>query len=180
MSSNVGPDLTQLWGIVQRAVRDPELRARPGGVVQNIWSSYQQAYLAAGETPPVLGIAQVNRLVATASAQVRAERELARSVETFRSTGLDQAITAGHIAADIDTRAGVVGATGATFRVRFEYQINVEGEGLTRFLTWTPALNLPATVGGLLDSIEEAARAAAEDYGEDFADLGDLVSITAV
>lgn len=180
MSSNPGPDLSRLWGIVQRAVRDPELRSRPGGVVQNIWASYQQAYLSAGEAPPTLGVQQVNRLVSTAFAQVRAESELARSTATFRSTGMDQAITAAHIAPDIDTRAGVVGSTGATFRVRFQYQVNVEGEALTRYLTWTPALDLPSTVGDLMDALEEAALAAAEDYGEDFGGLGDLASITAV
>lgn len=180
MSENPGPDLSRLWGIVQRAVRDPELRSQPGGVVQNIWASYQSAYLAAGEAPPTLGVQQVNRLVSTAFAQVRAERELGRSIETFQNTGLDQVITGAHIAPDIDARAGVVGATGATFRVRFEYQINMEGEPMTRYITWTPALALPSSVGDLMDALEEAAMAAAEDYGEDFGGLGGLVSITAV
>ncbi len=180
MSTGPRPDLQQLWGIVNRAVRDPELRARPGGVVQNVWESYKQAYVSVGLPPPRVGLQEVNKLVATASAQVRAERSLASSIEITRRTGLAQGITSAHIGPDIDTRAGVAGTAGATFRVRFESRIGVEGTEVKRYLTWTPALSLPTTTTDLLAALDEAAAAAAEDYGEDYAGLGDLVSITAV
>jgi hypothetical protein len=175
-----GPDLTFLAGIISRAVRDPELRSRAGGVVQNVWQSYQQAYLSSGTTAPPLGIQTVNRLVATYAAQARSELALGESIATFRATGLDQAITAAHIAPDIDRRPGAGETTPAFMRVRFQVNVGVEGEPMSRYATWSPELNLPASVSGLLDALEEAAAAVAEDYGEEFGGLGDLISITAV
>jgi hypothetical protein len=175
-----GPDLTFLWGIVNRAVRDPELRARAGGVVQNVWQSYQQTYLSQGLPAPALGIQTVNRLVSTAAAQARAETNLAASIATYRRTGLDQAITADHIAPDIDRRPGA-GETSPFFaRVRFSINTGVEGAGLTRNFTWSPELNLPQSVSGLLSALDEAGAAAAEDYGEEYGGLADYVGITAV
>jgi hypothetical protein len=175
-----GADLTYLWGIVNRAVRDPELRSRAGGVVQNIWESYKQTYTSAGLTAPTLGIMQVNALVATAAAQARAEIELGRSIATYKTTGLDQAIMAAHIAPDIDLRPGAGTIHAPHYRVRIEARVGVEGETMSRYLTWSPELDLPASVGSLLTAAEEAAMGAAEDYGEDFVGLGDLISITAV
>jgi hypothetical protein len=174
------PNLQLLWGTIQRAVRDPELRARPGGVVQNVWESYKQSYVAAGGIPPPLGIQQVNPLVSLASAQVRAERELAASIATYKATGFDQAITAAHIARDIDWRPGAGEVVPAFYRVRFQSEISVEGESMSRYVTWSPELNLPASVSGLLSVLEESAAAAAEDYGEEWSGLGDFVSITAI
>jgi hypothetical protein len=179
VSSQPPADLRTLWGIVNRAVRDPELRARPGGVVQNIWESYKQSYVGTGATPPRLGIQQVNPLVSMAAAQARAELELSRSIQTYNRTGLDQAIIGAHIAPDIDSRARSGGAVADFHRVRFSIGLNVEGERMERIVTWSPELNLPSTVSGLLEALTEAGSAAAEDYGEDFTDLGELVSITA-
>lgn len=177
MSEGPQPDLSRLWGIVQRAVRDPELRSRPGGVTQNIWSAYQQAYLSAGQAPPRLGLQQVNRLVATASAQARAERALGASLETYQRTGLDQGIVAAHIGPDIDSRTGAAAQAQPLYRIRFETRVMVEGELVSRYLTWTPELALPGSVSGLLAALEEAGAAAGEDYGEEFQGLGDYFSI---
>lgn len=175
-----GPDLTFLWGIANRAVRDPELRARPGGVVQNVWEAYKQTYLDRGEVPPPLGIRDVNPLISTASAQYRAETQLANSINTYNRTGLDQAIGANHIAADIDRRAGAGDVSPAFYRVRYSSLINVDGETMTRFRTWSPQMNLPNSVSGLLSALDEAARADAEDYDEEHAGLGGLISITVI
>lgn len=175
-----GPDLTFLWGIINRAVRDPELTSRPGGVTQNVWESYKQAYASTGEAAPRLGILQVNPLVALAASQYRAEQSLAASVDTYRRTGLDQAITAAHIAADIDRRSGAGNVSPAFYRVRFSSKINVEGESMSRYVTWSPQMAMPTSVSGLLSSLNEAAAAAAEDYGEEFDGLGDFVSITEI
>jgi hypothetical protein len=178
------PDLTYLWGIVNRAVRDPELRSRPGGVTQNIWQSYQQTYLSQGLTPPALSIQTVNSLVQTAAAQARAEAALQEARSIFRRTGFDQAITADQIASDIDRRPGAGETSPAFHRVRFDINVNVGGLDLTHPMTWSPELNLPATVSGLLDALEEAAQAAIEENsplaGAEFQSLGDFISITAV
>lgn len=175
-----GPDLSYLWGIASRAVRDPELRARPGGVTQNVWEAYKQTYLDRGEVPPPLSIRDVNPLISTASAQYRAESSLAKSIDTYRRTGFDQAITAAHIAADIDQRGGAGAVSEPFYRVRFTSQLNIDGEPMTRYVTWSPQMNLPSSVSGLLGAINEAAAAAAEDYGEEYGGLGDFVSITAI
>ena len=180
-----GPDLTQLWGIVQRAVRDPELRARGGGsVTQNIWESYKQAYVGAGLTPPKLSVQQLNPLVATASAQVRAEMNLAQTVGVVRGGGPEQAIAARHIAPDIDSQRGAGSTLPASYRVRFDVDLNVDGIRMSHTLTWNPEISLPATVSSLLDRLDEAARAAVENdspvIGAEYLGLGDYVSITAV
>lgn len=175
-----GPDLTYLWGIVNRAVRDSELRGRAGGVTQNVWESYKQSYLDRGEAPPPLSVRDVNPLISTAAAQYRAEARLSDSIATYRRTGLDQAITAAHIAPDIDQRPGAGAVSPAFYRVRFGSQLDIEGEPITRFVTWSPQMNLPASVSGLLSALNEAAAAAAEDYGEEYVDLTGFVSITAV
>lgn len=179
-SAPPGPDLTFLWGIVGRAVRDPELRARPGGVVQNVWNAYQQTYASQGLAPPRLTIQQLNPLISTAAKQAQAEINLAQSIATYRATGFDQALTAAHIAPDIDLRSGAGTITPAFYRVRFESVLGQGADQASRYVTWSPELNLPASVSGLLGAITEAGAAAAEDYGEDFAGLGDLISITAI
>ena len=180
MSAQPPPDLRSLWGIVNRAVRDPELRARPGGVVQNIWESYKQFYVGAGLVPPPLGVQQVNTLYSIAAAQARAELELSRSIQTYNRTGLDQAITGQHIARDIDSRTLGGGAAPAFHRVRFGIQVDAGTGPIDRYVTWSPELNLPGTVSGLLDALTEHGAAAAEDYGEDYIGLGDLFSITEI
>lgn len=178
------PDLTQLWGIIQRAVRDPELRSRSGGVVQNVWESYKQAYVAAGVQPPRLTVQQVNPLVAIASAQVRAEQRLATTIASVRSGGPEQAITAQHIAPDIDSQRGAGSTLPASYRVRFDVDLNVDGIRMSHTLTWNPEISLPATVSSLLDALDEAARAAVENdspvIGAEYLGLGDYVSITAL
>lgn len=185
MSSNpTHPELQQLWGIVQRAVRDPGLRARAGGVVQNVWESYKQAYISAGAAPPPISIRDVNPLVATASAQVRAEQALAQTITTARREGIAQAITAQHIAPDIDSQRGAGSTLPPSYRVRFDVNLDVDGIRMPHTLTWNPEIALPATVANLLDALDEAARAAVENdspvIGAEYLGLGDYVSITAV
>jgi hypothetical protein len=173
-------DLFQLWGIVNRAVRDPELRARPGGVVQNIYAAYQQGYLRAGVEPPRLVPSDVNPLYSRAAAIYRSERELAAAVGIWKTTGLDQALTGDMMARDVDAASLSQTIRGPIPRIRYEVDYLVEGESMRFIHTWHPGLDMPQSVSELLDSLESTGTEEAANYSAEFEGLGDLISITTV
>lgn len=179
MSSNVpGRQVFSVVGFLEQGVRDPELRARPGGVTQFVWESYKQKYLEAGQEPPPLGVQMVNRLYSVAAEKYRAERELGGAIETFRRTGLDQALTGRMFARDYDTPGGALPGSDRPIRVRFGVQVSYYGETYTRYLTWEPGLEVPQSTSGLLDALADVGASRLEQYGEEFDALSDEVSLS--
>lgn len=170
--------LLNLWGHAQNAYRDPELRARPGGVTQFLWETFKQTYLARGQQPPAVTIQDMNRLVSLAGQQWRAERRLNGAINTFRTTGLDQALTAEHFAPDIDSRSPSQQPMGPNYRIRFNATYLVEGVAQELHFTWDPGLAAPVSTADLVGGLEEAGMGFAEDYGHTFVGLGADVSVT--
>lgn len=177
-TSPAGRQIFAVYGILQRAARDPELRARPGGVVQNAWETYKQQALAAGEQPPPLGLQTFNRLYGVVAGQVRAERALGTALATYRRTGFDQALTYEMWAPDIDARFQIPTQAPAISRIRFGVSVNYYGETYTRFLTWEPGLERPQSVAGLLDALEDVGASRLEKYGEEFDSVTDDISLS--
>lgn len=173
-------DLLQLWGVIGRAVRDPDLQVGRGRVMQNIFNTYQQSYLAAGEAPPRLTIFEVNQLRSLAARQYRAERALQRSINLEAQTGLAQGLTVEHFAPDLDTRPGAGFAFPSSYRVRFQINTEQLGQEFSRYVTWDRADIAGLSTSQLLDRLAEVARGFGEDYGEEFTGLGDYYSITYV
>lgn len=173
-------NIASVWTDIQRAVRDPELRSTPGGITQYVWNAYQQSYLAQGLNPPPATIQDMGQLVSIASAQARAESSLQRSIDTYQRTGLDQALTADHFAPDINARELGSVPGGPDLRVRFAINLVSEGSAVTQWLTWDPGINQPQSVSGLLGGLEDAGRAAAEDYGNEYGGITGDISIATI
>ena len=173
-------DLFQLWGKVNQAIRDPQLRAKAGGVTQFIFESYKQSYAATGQAPPSLSIFDVNPLVSLAASQFRAETQLLGAAGTFQATGLDQAITGSMIANDIDSR-GLLGIVAQpSYRVRVGALVTAEGEQIHQFYTFSTGLSAPSSISQLLDQAAQAAQGFASDYGLQFNALSGYMSVTMV
>lgn len=170
--------LMSMWGHAQSAYRDPTLRAAPGGVTQYLWEAWKQSYLARGEQPPKVTIQDMNRLVSQAGQQWRSEQRLNASINVFRTTGLDQAITAEHVTPDVDSRSPSQQPLGPNYRIRFDATYLIEGVAQELTFTWEPGIQAPTSVGDLLDGLTEAGEGFAEDYGTDFVGLGGNISIT--
>jgi hypothetical protein len=178
-------NLAAIWGSIQAAIRDPQLRAQPGGVTQYVWNAYQQSYLSRGETPPPATIRDMNTLMSAAGRIAAAERNLAPALDTFRQQGIDQVLTGAMFAPDLDARSPAQQPFGPTLRVRYEVQALVDGQPETFFLTHSPGLDTPQTVSELLDQLAESAQTQLEndspfgpDFGVEYQGLGDVVSIT--
>lgn len=170
MSSNPprANPLSHLWGSFQRAVNDPQVRATPGGVQQYVWQSVRNDFLSRGENLPPGSFQAVNQLLGLAGQQRRAVQNLNRAISDYQRTGLDQAITAQHLAADIDSRSLDARLGGDRYRIRFQAPMTIEGELVNVPLTWDPGLELPQTVSGLLAGLDDAAMAAAQDYDYEY------------
>lgn len=182
MSANPDPRslFGHLWGSFQAAVNDPEVRAQPGGVQSYVWQSIRNDYLSKGEPLPAGSFQAVNALLSLAGAQRRASDALDRSIKDFQRTGIDSAITAEHLAPDIDSRGLGDQAGGALYRIRFEAPMAAgEDQFFSRF-TWDPGLEVPQTISELLGGLDDAAAAAAEDYDLEYSGDAAILSITTV
>lgn len=172
--------LLSAWGSIQQAMRDPELRSRPGGVTQYVWEAWKQSWLGRGLQPPPATIQQMNALMGQAGRQRQAETNLNAAINTFKLSGRDQALTAMHVSPDIDSRSAAFQPMGPNYRVRFSSTFIVEGLAQELHFTWEPGLTLPASVGELLDALTDADTGFGEDYGITFVGLGGSISITTV
>lgn len=172
------PDFFPLWGVVQAALNDPEVRARPGGVQQAIWQAYHENISQLPGEHPMLTIFQVNKLV-SAAANIRGARgQLAGALARSASTGFPEALTGRMMAPDIDRGPGVGFTRSELMRARFTVNAVVGGIPSTMYLTYEPGTAPPEDTAALLADLEDVARSKAEEYGWEFAGLGDLVEIT--
>jgi hypothetical protein len=154
---DVGP-FAKFWGSAVAAWNDPELAKGGGSKVQFIWQSIQQDALARGETLPSGGFQQVNALLSASARVNRAQLQLGQDTVRVNRSGVDQAITAAHIAPDIDSRALDAMPAGPNYRVKFRVDATAGGIPMTPWLTWSPGANLPATINGLFDSLDIVAQ----------------------
>lgn len=154
---DVGP-FAKYWGLAVGAWADPALPPGGGSKVQFIWQSIQQDALARGETLPFGSFQQVNALLSGSARVNRALLQLGKDTLAVNRTGIDRALTADHIAPDINTRSLDQQPAGPNFTVRFRADLTVGGLGFTQWLTWKPGANLPATIMGLQQSLDVVAQ----------------------
>lgn len=169
-----------LWGSFQTAVNDPLVRDQPGGVQQYVWQSVRNDYLSRGEPLPPGSFQGVNALLSLAGQQRRAAAQLGKAIDAYQLTGRETALTSEHMSPDIDTRPLSAQLTGPRLRIRFGAQMTLQGELIVQNFTWDPGLNVPQTVGGLLEGLDEAAAAAAEDYGFEWTGNATVLSVTTI
>ena len=160
--------LRGLWGSFQAAVNDPDLRAQPGGVAQYVWASVRNDYLSRGESLPAGSFQAVNELLSLAGQQRRAAQELQRAIDTYQRTGLDQAITASHWAEDINARPLNMRGIGTAGIIRFTADYTAQGVTLPMRISHRTPTFWPQSVSELLDLLDQAAAAHADDYDTEF------------
>src|SRR5438094_2210584 len=97
---DVGP-FAKFWAQAVAAWSDPELAKGGGSKVQFVWQSIQQDALSRGETLPAGSFQQVNTLLSASARVNRAMLQLGKDTLRSNRTGVDQAISAAHIAPDI-------------------------------------------------------------------------------
>lgn len=173
-------NLLTIWGNIQQAVRDADLRARPGGVTQYVWEAFKQSYLARGENPPKATIQDMNRLMASAGRQQRADSVLSNAIQDYLNRGIDRALTSEMFAPDIDSRALNEQPLGPNYRIRFGTQMEVGGEQMDLTYTWSPGISPPTSISDLLGGLTEVGAGNADDYGSEFLGLTYDVSISTV
>jgi hypothetical protein len=154
---DVGP-FAKYWGSAVAAWNDPALPVGGGSKVQFVWQSIQQDYLSRGETLPPGSFQQVNTLLSASARVNRAMLQLGKDTLAVNRTGIDRAVTADHIAPDINTRPPDQLPAGPNYNVRFRADLTVGGMGFTQWLTWKPGANLPATIQGLQESLGIVAQ----------------------
>lgn len=143
--------LDTYWGIIQQAARARQTTAA-------IWLAVRYASDIANETLAPGAFQRMNELRGLAGAQLRADAALARLTP-------DMALTADHIALDINSRDQVARNLDPRYKVAFDVtgtRIST-GDQVTIRLTDTFGRNLPATVGDLTDTLDVEAPALAQD-----------------
>lgn len=170
--------LASLWGSAVSAWSDPALRSRPGGAVQYLWGAYNNA-VGAGYIDPVPGAFGLMNQLSSAAAKVAGSTiRLQEAIGQVQAGAPDIAITAAHWAKDIDHNGVAVSPFEGTARVRVQADVTAGGIGLSQWFTWRPGLDMPQTVGGLIDALGTVLQGFGEDYGLDSIDLGGVVSVT--
>jgi len=154
---DVGP-FAKYWGSATAAWNDPELAKGGGSKVQFVWQSIQQDYLSRGESLPPGSFQQVNTLLSASARVNRAMLQLGKETLAVNRTGIDRAITADHIAPDIDSRPADQLPAGPNYRVKFRADMTAGGLAFTQWLTWSPGANLPATIQALQQSLDIVAQ----------------------
>lgn len=169
--------LGRQWPAIVAAVNDPVVRATPGGVQQYVWASMSRDYLSRGEAFPAGSLAAVNRLLSLAGQQRAASLALAGAITTSARSGLDQQISATHIAPSIDSLGPGSQALGTQYRVIYETQHIVNGEAVQAILTHDLGFQLPQSLSSLQSTIEQAAQVEAADYGYEWGGIATSLSI---
>jgi hypothetical protein len=164
-------------GTFQRAVSDPVLRAQPGGIQAYVWADLRNEYLSRGEPLPAGAFQAVNQLLGWAGQQRRASLNLAEAMSLSERSGLEQAITADMTAPHLDTRALNEMITGPQHRVVYLTQELVEGEPVLSYRTHDLGFDLPQSLSGLQDQVDESAQISAADYGFEWGGVATPVAI---
>lgn len=143
--------LDTYWGVIQSGARVRQTTAA-------LWLSVRYASEVANETLSPGAFQRMNQLRALAGSQLRADAALARLTP-------DQAITADHIARDINSRDQQARNLNPRYRVAFDVEgvRRSTGDRVTLRLTDTFGANLPATAGELDDVLAIEGPALAHD-----------------
>lgn len=143
--------LDNYWGIIQRAAALRQTTAA-------IWLSVRYASEIANEVLAPGAFQRMNELRSLAGSQLRADASLARLTS-------DQAITSGQIALDINSRDQNARNLSRRYRVGFDIEATQRstGQRMTIRLTDTFGANLPATLGDLMDTLDQEAPGIAQD-----------------
>lgn len=163
------------WSAFVAAVYDPQVRATPGGVQQYVWQSLNNYYLSRGEAIPRGSFQAVNALLSLAGQQRNAGLNLSQSLARLERTGIDQAITAAHIAPAIDSTARPQTRFAPQFRAIYQTAQIIDGERQISTLTHDFSYDLPQSLSGLQAEIEAAAQLQAADYGYEWG--GEAVAV---
>ena len=165
------------WPSIVAAVYDPVVRSTPGGVQQYVWAAVTRDFVSQGLPLPRGAFQAVNALLSLAGQQRAAGLNLARSLATFNTTGIDQGITSAHIAPAIDSTARPQTAFAPQFRAIYRTQQIIDGERQTSYLTHDFGFDLPQSASALQAEIEAAAQLQAADYGYEWGGEATAVSI---
>jgi hypothetical protein len=173
----VGNPFAGRSGLFQAAVNDPAIRAVPGGVQQYVWADLRQEYERRGLPLPSGAFQAVNQMLSWAGSQRQASARLAAGMVLAERSGLDQAIGAEMTAPHLDTRALNEMVTGPQHRVVYLTQELVEGEPVLSYRTHDFGFDLPQSLSGLQDQVDESAQISAADYGFEWGGVATPVAI---
>ena len=172
-------DLAHLWPSFVGAVNDPVLRAQPGGIGAYVWASVRNDYLGRGEALPPGAFQAVNAGLSLAGAQRRASLALQQASDFVARTGIDQGITAEHISRAIDAAPLGSQPLGPQHRITYTAGFIIGGVLVDVTLTHDAGYDLPQSISALNDLIDQAAQAAAADYGYEYTGSSAVLSIQA-
>lgn len=172
------PDYLILWSYAQGAAHDPELRDRGYGAILRDFYNRSLAGFVEGKISAPVSLGQMSHLVSVANRGYYAEQRLQAAIRDYQETGAIRNLEATMMSADIDAQPGAGFAYPAQQRIRFQLTTDVEGEPLTRWVTYEPPIAGPGDVGSLLDMAEAAGQELSERYGEEFMGIGEQFSIT--
>ena len=167
-----------LTAYAQGAAHDPQLREQGYGAIMRDFYGRAVAGYAQGVVEGLPSLGELSHLVSTANRMYHSEQALAQALRINQETGFDQEITGRMIARDFDAASGAGFAYPAQMRIRFELTTELEGEQVTRWVTYEPPIEGPGSVAMLQEMIEQAGIAHAETYGETYVSAGGAVSIT--
>lgn len=171
-------NFAKTFGFLVGHYSDPAVRATPGGFQMAVWQTYYDAVQSWAVPPPTISLQTMGHYVSAAAAVARSSMTLQNAIRQVGLTGIDQAITANMVAADIDARSVDQQPLGPNLRVRFQADITLGGIPTSQWFTWESGLQGPQTVQQLLDAIDAAGQAFGQQYNVTYEGLGAAVQIT--
>lgn len=154
------PNAGLYWGVVENA-------ARNGLGTAEVWTAIREHASTLGRQTPGITAQDVSRLRGEAGGIIRAER-------TLGAARPDQSIGADMIAQPFFGRSLDVQNTLPIYQVRFQHELDVNGERQTLWRTVTFRGSRPPTVGQLADAVEQDAAELAESYGQTHLGIGSM------
>lgn len=157
---------SQYWGIITSAVTERLTTA-------SLWDQIRGFEAEQGITRPAGLFKAVTAMRSLAASQRRAREALTGAADSV-------AITADHIAQDINSRPLLEQALAPAYHVRFKATMLVDGQQVDQWLTTVITGILPATKGDLMGQVASDALAMSTSYQQMITGLTGDVQITAV